>query len=156
MCNPVPHFRRGGGGGLQGLRAGQASTAADVEQRVDIPVALGRREGGGGLQGFLPVQGSTVSLSRRLLPNELIKWLRNGESGELADEPGGGGVESIGVTGGAEAAVVVLSSLASGMRGSACSLEFHSCIALVSGPAMGWGRQAAAVYFCQGRSSSHR
>ena len=54
--NPVHQVRRGGGGGLQGLRAGQGSTAADVEQMVDIPVPLGRWDGGGGLQGSLPVQ----------------------------------------------------------------------------------------------------
>ena len=28
---PVPQVRRGGGGGLQGLRAGQGTTAEDVE-----------------------------------------------------------------------------------------------------------------------------
>ena len=34
-----------------------------------------------------------------------------------------------------------------GEAGSACSLELHTCIALVSGPTMGWGRQAAVVCF---------
>ena len=66
VYNPVPQVRRGGGGGLQGLRAGQGSTVADVEQMVDIPVPLGRWEGGGGVQGFLPGQGSTASSSSRL------------------------------------------------------------------------------------------
>ena len=58
--NPVPQGRRGRGGGLQGSRARQNSTAADVEQIVDIPAR-------GGLQGFLPGQGSTTSSSSRLL-----------------------------------------------------------------------------------------
>ena len=52
---PVPQVRRGGGGGVQGSRAGQNSTAADVEQIVDIPA--GHR----GPQGFLPGQGSSSS-----------------------------------------------------------------------------------------------
>ena len=43
LVTPVPQGRRGGGGGLQGLRAGQDSTAADVEQIFDIPVPQGRR-----------------------------------------------------------------------------------------------------------------
>ena len=55
--NPVPQGRLGGGGGLQGSRARQGSTAADVEQIIDFPA---RR----GLQGFLPGQGSTASSSR--------------------------------------------------------------------------------------------
>ena len=46
---PVPQGRRGLGGGLQGLRPGQSSTA-DVEQIVDFPAR-------GGPQGFLPGQG---------------------------------------------------------------------------------------------------
>ena len=58
--NSVPQGRRGGGGGLQGSRARQNSTAADVEQIVDIPA---RR----GLPDFLPGQGSTASSSSRLL-----------------------------------------------------------------------------------------
>ena len=45
--NRVPQGRRRGGGGLQGSRARQNSTASDVEQIVDIPA---RR----GFQGFLP------------------------------------------------------------------------------------------------------
>ena len=58
---PVPQVRRGGGG-LQGSRAGQGSTAVDVEQIVEIP-ARNR-----GLQGFRPGHGSTVS------PKE-IQWV---------------------------------------------------------------------------------
>ena len=56
---PVPQGRRGvgEGGGLQGLRPGQNSTA-DVEQIVDLPAS-------GSLQGLLPGQGS--SSSSRLL-----------------------------------------------------------------------------------------
>ena len=48
--NPVPQSRRRRGGDLQGLRPGQNSTAANVEQTVDIPAR-------GGLQGFSPGQG---------------------------------------------------------------------------------------------------
>ena len=58
---PVPQVRRRGGGGLQGSGAGQGSTAADVEQIVEIP-ARNR-----GLQGFRPGQGSNASSSSRLL-----------------------------------------------------------------------------------------
>ena len=50
LNNPVPQGRRRRGGGLQGLRPGQNSTAADVEQIVDIPAR-------GGLQGFPPGPG---------------------------------------------------------------------------------------------------
>ena len=46
----VPQSRRRRGGYLQSLRPGQNSTAADVEQTVDIPAR-------GGLQGFPPGQG---------------------------------------------------------------------------------------------------
>ena len=53
--NPVPHGRRGrGGGGFPGLRAGQYSTAANVGQIVDIPAR-------GGLQGFRQGHGSSSS-----------------------------------------------------------------------------------------------
>ena len=93
--NPVPQGRRGGGG-LQGSRAGQNSTAADAEQivdipartrglqglrpgqnstalggavHVDIPVPSGRggRVGWGGLQGFSQVQNSTASCGAELV-----------------------------------------------------------------------------------------
>ena len=57
----VPQVRRRSGGGLQGPRAGQSSTAADVEQIVEIP-ARSR-----GLHGFRPGQGSTASSSSRFL-----------------------------------------------------------------------------------------
>ena len=57
--NPVPQGRRRCGGGLQGSRARQNSTAADVEQIVDIPA---RR----GVPDFLPHQSSTASSSSRL------------------------------------------------------------------------------------------
>ena len=59
--NPVLQGRGGGGarGGLQGSRARQNSTAADVEQIVDVPA---RR----GLPDFLPGQSSTASSSSRL------------------------------------------------------------------------------------------
>ena len=61
LDNPVPQGRGGGGarGGLQGSRARQNSTAADVEQIVDVPA---RR----GLPDFLPGQSSTASSSSRL------------------------------------------------------------------------------------------
>ena len=78
--NPVPQIRRGGGGGLQGFRAGQGSPAADMEQIVEFPVPLGRPQGSlpgrgstanlgqivdfparGGLHGFFPGQGSSSS-----------------------------------------------------------------------------------------------
>ena len=62
--NPVPQGRRGGGGGLQGLRAGQGSTAADVEQIFDIPVPQGRRRRSGGPQGSLPGRGSTANVEQ--------------------------------------------------------------------------------------------
>ena len=60
--HPVPQGRGGGGSreGLQGSRARQTSTAANVEQIVDFPA---RR----GLPDFLPGQGSTASSSSRLL-----------------------------------------------------------------------------------------
>ena len=55
LDTPAPHGRgdRGGGGGLQGLRPGQGSSARTVEQIVDIPVpqSRGGRAGHGGLQG---------------------------------------------------------------------------------------------------------
>ena len=92
---PVPQGRRGGGG-LQGSRAGQNSTAADAEQivdiparsrglqglrpgqnstalggavHVDIPVPSGRggRVGWGGLQGFSQEQNSTASCGAELV-----------------------------------------------------------------------------------------
>ena len=50
LNNPVPQGRRRRGGGLQGSRPGQNSTAADVEQIVDIPSR-------GGLPGFSPSPG---------------------------------------------------------------------------------------------------
>ena len=50
LNNPVPQGRQRRGGGLQGLRPEQNSTAADVEQIVDIPAR-------GGLQGFPPGPG---------------------------------------------------------------------------------------------------
>ena len=61
---PVPQVRRGSGGGLQGSRAGLGSTAADVEQIVEIS---DRKRG---LEGFRPGQSSTASSSSRLL----FKW----------------------------------------------------------------------------------
>ena len=59
--NPVPQGRGGGGarGGLRGSRARQSSTAAEVEQIVDVPA---RR----GLPDFLPGQSATASSSSRL------------------------------------------------------------------------------------------
>ena len=62
--NPVPQGRRGGGGGLQGLRAGQGSTAAGVEQIIDIPVPQGRRRSNGSPQGSLPGRGSTANVEQ--------------------------------------------------------------------------------------------
>ena len=65
---PVPHRRRRGQGGLQGLRPEQSSTTLfsaeriserTVEHHVDIPVP-GREGRASGLQGFLPGQGSTA------------------------------------------------------------------------------------------------
>ena len=62
--SPVPHRRRRGQGGLQGLRPEQSSTALfsaeriserTVEHHVDIPVP-GREGRASGLQGFLPGQ----------------------------------------------------------------------------------------------------
>ena len=50
LNNPVPQGRRRRGGGLQSLRPGQNSTAADVEQIVDIPAR-------GGLQGYFSRPG---------------------------------------------------------------------------------------------------
>ena len=77
---PVHQGREGGGargGGLQGSRAGQNSTAY-LEQIVEIPVPQDRREGGGGLQGSLPVQNSAAVVeqivdipARRGLPDFL-------------------------------------------------------------------------------------
>ena len=61
---PVPQARRGGGGGLQGFRAGQGTPAADVEQIVEIPVPQRRRRRSGGLQSSLPGQGSTSYLEQ--------------------------------------------------------------------------------------------
>ena len=61
---PVPQARRGGGGGLQGFRAGQGTPAADVEQIVEIPVPQRRRRRNGGLQSSLPGQGSTAYLEQ--------------------------------------------------------------------------------------------
>ena len=93
---PVPQGRRRGGGGLQGSRAGQVSTAADVEHIVEIPARgglQGSRAGQNstaagveqiveiparrGLQGFRPGQGSTASSSSRLLDaaDEGIQWV---------------------------------------------------------------------------------
>ena len=60
VYNPVPHGRRGGGGGRQGFLPELNSKAADVDQIVDFPAR-------GGLQGFPPGQGSTASSSSRLL-----------------------------------------------------------------------------------------
>ena len=61
LDTPVPGCGGGGArGGLQGSRARQNSTAADVEQIVDIPA---RR----GLPDFIPGQSSTASSSSRLL-----------------------------------------------------------------------------------------
>ena len=62
--NPAPQGRRGGGGGLQGLRAGQGSTAADVEQIIDIPVPHCRRRSSGSPQGSLPGRGSTANVEQ--------------------------------------------------------------------------------------------
>ena len=173
--NPVPHNRRGGEGGrsLQGLRAGQGSTAADVEQMFDIPVPQRRRRRSGSCQGSPPGRGSTanveqiveipargglqgflqVRVSHRAdffkmrmrdfkgffrtfpQPKQSAKVTRQssprvpgsvsapaGESGELADEPGGADLQRWrrGLSrrdGVVEAAVAVLSRLASGMRG---------------------------------------
>ena len=61
---PVPQARRGGGGGLQGFRAGQGTPAADVEQIVENPVPQRRRRRSGGLQSSLPGQGSTAYLEQ--------------------------------------------------------------------------------------------
>ena len=61
---PVPQVRRGGGGGLQGFRAGQGTPAADMEQIVDFPVPLGRRRRSGSPQGSLPGRGSTANLEQ--------------------------------------------------------------------------------------------
>ena len=58
---PVPQVRRGGGGGLQGFRAGQGTTAFRGAEFVDIPVPQGCGGlGGGGLQSFSQGQGSTA------------------------------------------------------------------------------------------------
>ena len=66
--NPVPQGRGGGApGGLQGSRARQNSTAADVEQIVDFPA---RR----GLPDFLTGQGSTASSSSRLLTMQMKEF----------------------------------------------------------------------------------
>ena len=62
--NPIPQNPRGGGGGLQGPRAGQGSTAADVEQIFDIPVPQGRRRSSGSPQGSLPGRGSTANVEQ--------------------------------------------------------------------------------------------
>ena len=59
--NPVPQGRRRDGGGLQGLRLGQALSAADVEQIFDIPVPLRRS---GSPQGSLPEQSSTANVEQ--------------------------------------------------------------------------------------------
>ena len=48
----------------------------------------------------------------------------------------GGGGEKEGRGGGFEAAVALQSRLAPAVH---AALDFHSCIALVKGPAMGWG-----------------
>ena len=61
---PVPQVRRGGGGGLQGFRAGQGTPAADMEQIVDFPVPLSRRRRSGSPQGSLPGRGSTANLEQ--------------------------------------------------------------------------------------------
>ena len=60
--NPVPQGR--GGGALPGSLAGQGSTAADVEQIVDIPVFQGRRRRSGSLQGSLPREGSSANVEQ--------------------------------------------------------------------------------------------
>ena len=62
-------LRIGGGscGGLQGLRAGQGTPAADVEQTIEIPVPLGRRGKGGGPQGSLPGQNSTAAFVEQIV-----------------------------------------------------------------------------------------
>ena len=59
----IQFLRIGGGVGLQGSRARQNSTAADVEQIVDRPAR-------GGLRGFLPGQVSTAATSSRLLDDK--------------------------------------------------------------------------------------
>ena len=65
---------RGGWGGLQGLPAGQSSTAfsgahhfpaATAEQIIDIPVP---RRGSGGIQGFHPKQNPTA------LPEQIVEF----------------------------------------------------------------------------------
>ena len=61
---PVPQVRRGGGGGLQGFRAGQGTPAADMEQIVYFPVPLGWRRRSGSPQGSLPGRGSTAILEQ--------------------------------------------------------------------------------------------
>ena len=58
---PIPQVRRGGGGGLQGSRVGQNSTAADLEQIVDIPARTR------GLQGIRPGQSSTASVGEQIV-----------------------------------------------------------------------------------------
>ena len=57
---PVPQGRRGVGGGLQGLRPGQDSTAFSGADHVDTPVPLDRggRAWRRGLQGFSQEQNS--------------------------------------------------------------------------------------------------
>ena len=62
--NPVSQGRRGRGGGLQGLRAGQGSTAGDVEQIFDIPVPQGRRRRNEIPQGSLPGQNSSANVEQ--------------------------------------------------------------------------------------------
>ena len=71
--NPVPQVRRGGGGGLPGLRSGQGSTAADVKQIVVIPVLQGRRGNGGGSQGSLPEQNSTAATVEQIVVFQLVE-----------------------------------------------------------------------------------
>ena len=56
---PVPHRRRRGQGGLQGLRPGQNSTARSVEQNVGFPVP------GGGLHDLPDPGGSSSSAVSR-------------------------------------------------------------------------------------------
>ena len=64
---PVPHGRRGRGGGdrLQGLRREQNSAAFCGAEHVDIPI-LHCRAGGGGLLGFSPRQISAASPAHSL------------------------------------------------------------------------------------------
>ena len=91
-----------------------------------------------------------------------------GESDELAGEPGGALYATLadlqrwrrglrrrdgGGEGGVEAAVAVLTDV--GKRAVHAALEFHSCIALVTGPAMGWGAAGGGCLHKPGAGAPH-